>query len=124
MSAIAVGKKLVEMGLKGADKQPTERALSEGFCRSTPLKKTGTPFFLWNKNKVAELLRSSGLQQLDSAEAEAYETARALIAAAKEAAETGMDKLFFFMVDEVPPAQHVSVNRWLGKLGSEIKLGE
>ncbi len=123
MSAIAVGKKLAELGLKGADKQPTELALSEGFCRSTPLK-DGTPFFLWNKKKVAELLRSSGLQQLSSAEAEVYETARALIAAAKEADETGTDKLFFFMVDEIPSSQYAGVNRWLEKLGSEMRLGE
>ncbi len=123
MSAIAMGKKLAEIGLKGSDKQPTEQALSEGFCRSTPLK-DGTPFFMWNKKKVAELLRSSGLQQLSSTDADAYEAARALIAAAKEADETGIDKLFFFMVDEVPASQHASVNHWLEKLGSKIKLGE
>ena len=123
MSAVAVGKKLTELGLKGPDKQPTERALSEGFCRSTPLK-DGTPFFLWHKGKVAELLRASGLQQLSKADAEAYEMARSLIAAAKEADETGIDKLFFLMVDEIPTSQHASVNRWLEKLGSELRLGE
>jgi hypothetical protein len=79
---------------------------------------------MWNKKKVSELLRSSGLAQLSGADADAYETARALVAAAKEADETGIDKLFFFMVDEVPRSQRASVNRWLEKLGSEIRLGE
>jgi len=123
MSAIAIGKKLTESGLKGPDKQPTQRALSEGFCRATQLK-DGTPFFMWNKKKVAELLRSSGLQQLSSADADAYETARALIATAKEADETGIDKLFYFMVDEIRPAEYAGINRWLEKLGSKIRLGE
>ena len=123
MSAIAAGKKLTELGLRGPDKQPTERALAEGFCRSTPLK-DGTPFFMWNKKKVSELLRSSGLQQLSSADAEAYETARAVIAAAKEADETGIDKLFYFMIDEIRPAEYAAINRWLERLGSEIRLGE
>lgn len=123
MSAIAIGKKLTELGLKGPDKQPTQRALSEEFCRATPLK-DGTPFFMWNKKKVAELLRSSGLQQLSSADADAYETARALIATAREADETGIDKLFYFMVDEIRPAEYAGINRWLEKLGSKIKLGE
>lgn len=50
MSAIAVGKELAELGLKGADKQPTARALSEGFCRSTSLK-DGTPFFMWTRRR-------------------------------------------------------------------------
>ncbi|HLW03207.1 MAG TPA: hypothetical protein VKT82_31460 [Ktedonobacterales bacterium] len=63
-----------------------------------------------DEKKVAGLLRSSGLHQLSSTDADAYETARALIAAAKEADETGLDKLFFFMVDEVSThLPHVSL---------------
>lgn len=123
MSAVAVGKQLTELGLRGPDKQPTERALTEGFCRSTPLK-DGTPFFMWNKKKVSELLRSAGVQQLSSADAEAYETARSVIALDKEADETGIDKLYWFFIDEIKQSEYPAINRQLEKLGSKIRLGE
>jgi hypothetical protein len=123
MSAVAVGKKLVELGLRGPDRQPTEKALSEGFCRSTPLK-DGTPFFLWNKQKVSALLRASGAQQLSQADAQAYETARQIIALDKEASETGMDKLFYFFIDEISKKDYPPINHWLEQPGSKIRLEE
>jgi hypothetical protein len=55
-SAIAVGKALVELGLRDdKNKAPTEAALEQEIAKSTPLK-DGTPFFLWNKDKVCEHL--------------------------------------------------------------------
>ena len=53
-SAIAVGKALVELGLKDPDsKEATQISLEEGFAKSTPLG-DGTPFFLWHKQKVCQ----------------------------------------------------------------------
>ncbi len=55
-SAIAVGKALVELGLKDEEtKEATKIALDEGFAQLTPLK-DGTLFYLWNKQKVCEEL--------------------------------------------------------------------
>lgn len=57
-SAIAVGKALVELGLKDSStKNPTEMALSEEIAKSTPLK-DGTAFYLWHKTKTCEKLDS------------------------------------------------------------------
>lgn len=57
-SAIAVGKALIELGLKdGSTKNPTATALSEEIAKSTPLK-DGTPFYLWHKTKTCEKLNS------------------------------------------------------------------
>ncbi len=55
-SAIAIGKALVELGLKDSDsKEATQVALDEGLAKSTPLA-DGTPFFLWHKQKVCQEL--------------------------------------------------------------------
>ena len=45
--------------------KPTEQALSEEYCKSTPLK-DGTPFFMWNKQKVAGLMQANGHQKLNT----------------------------------------------------------
>jgi len=51
LSAIAVGKILVKEGLKDQKtKSATEKALNEGYAKSTPLK-DGTPYFMWNIEK-------------------------------------------------------------------------
>jgi hypothetical protein len=56
LSAIKIGKILIELGLKDAQKgSATEKALSEGYARSTPLK-DGTPYFMWNLQKVKSLI--------------------------------------------------------------------
>jgi hypothetical protein len=74
LSAIAMGKKLKELSLRGEDGNPTEQALSGGYCTSTPLK-DGTPFFMWNKQKTEELMRAHGYQRLDPQEVNARELA-------------------------------------------------
>ena len=57
-SAIAVGKALVELGLKDSStKNPTEMALAEEIAKSTPLK-DGNAFYLWHKTKACEKLDS------------------------------------------------------------------
>jgi hypothetical protein len=56
LSAIAIGKLLVEEGLKDSKtKLATEKAISEGYAKSTPLK-DGTPYFMWNIEKVRPLI--------------------------------------------------------------------
>ena len=74
LSAIVMGKKLKELGLRGEDANPTEQSLAEGYCTSTPLK-DGTPFFMWNKQKIEELMRAHGYQRLDPQEVKARELA-------------------------------------------------
>ncbi len=62
LSAIAVGKLLTSSGLRNAEtREPTEKALGEGFATSTPLK-NGTPFFMWNREKIGMLLRAEGIE--------------------------------------------------------------
>lgn len=121
ISAVAVGKKLVEVGLRSGQKEPTEKAIAEGYCRFTPMK-DGTPFYLWNKEKVAPLFRQTGMGQLTQEEVEARTTAEALIASAKQAEKTGIDKLFFFLVEEIPRRDYPLINRFLRELGSDIHL--
>jgi hypothetical protein len=56
LSAIAVGKVLIEHGLKDSvTKHATRRALDEGYAVSTPLK-DGTPYFMWDVAKVRSVL--------------------------------------------------------------------
>lgn len=74
LSAPAMGKKLKELGLRGDDGLPTERALAEGYCLSTPLK-DGTPFFLWNRLHVRQAIQAHGYQMLNPQEITAREFA-------------------------------------------------
>lgn len=83
MSAVAIGKKLREIGLRTEQKEPTERAKTEGYCRFTPMK-DGPPFYLWNKEKVAALLCESGMSQLSQSEVEARGTAQMLISLSRQ----------------------------------------
>ena len=77
ISAVAVGKLLKEFGLRHEDGMPTEAALDGEFCIPTPLA-DGTPFFMWNKNKVMELLKENGQTPLDPQEFRARELAEEL----------------------------------------------
>ena len=52
-----MGKKLKQLGLRNESGQPTDQAIQEGYCKSTPLK-DGTAFFMWHKHKVAHLMQS------------------------------------------------------------------
>jgi len=74
LSALAMGRKLKELGLRGDDGLPTERALAEGYCVSTPLK-DGTPFFMWNRQHVREAMQAHGYQSLNPQEITARELA-------------------------------------------------
>jgi len=122
MSAVAIGKKLCEVGLRTEQKEPTERAKTEGYCRFTPMK-DGTPFYLWNKEKVSTLLRERGMRQLSGIEVEARSTAQMLIDLQRQAEETGIDKLLYFAVDEIPGRDYPLINRFLRELGSSLRLG-
>jgi len=59
-----MGKKLKELRLRGEDGNPSQQALAEGYCKSTPLK-DGTPFFMLNRRKIEELMQAHGYQRLD-----------------------------------------------------------
>lgn len=61
LSAIAVGKKLIEFGVRNADGSPTEKSLEDGVAVSTPLK-NGTPHFRWHFHKCRELLCKNGIK--------------------------------------------------------------
>jgi hypothetical protein len=69
-----MSKKLKELRLRGEDGNPTEQALSDGYCTSTPLK-YGTPYFMWNRQKIEELMGERGYQRLDPQEVKARELA-------------------------------------------------
>ncbi len=123
ISSVAVGKKLMELGLRGIDKQPTKEALSREFCKLTPLK-DGTPFYMWNKGKVLRLFQNSGLEQLPQEDMEALEITKNLIDLNKKAKETGIDKLFWMFIDDIPSTQYEKINYYLEKLGSDFRLNQ
>lgn len=83
LSAIAMGKKLKELGLRGDDGNPTTLALGNGYCTPTPLK-DGTPFFMWNRQQVEELMQAHGYQRLDSQEVKARELAESWVQVHKQ----------------------------------------
>lgn len=124
LSAIAIGKKLKELELRQADGTPTTKAISEGYCTSTPLK-DGTPFFLWHKGKVKQLLQTSGLQSLSEQELRCKELAEQLIEA-EHLSDQGQDKLGYMMYDsvydEMEPGDISVINRFLKELGPMQQL--
>lgn len=122
ISAVAVGKKLSEVGLRIEQKEPTELAKTEGYCRFSPMK-DGTAFYLWNKEKVAALFRQAGMSQLSKEEVEARTTAEQLIKLAEQAEETGIDKLLYFFANEIPQREYPLIDRFLRELGSDLRLG-
>ena len=61
LSAMAMGKRLKELGLRGEDGNPTAQALGQGYCTPTPLK-DGTPFYMWNRQQVEELAALAGAE--------------------------------------------------------------
>ena len=78
LSPIAMGKKLKELKLRGEDGNPTAQALCQGYCTPTPLK-DGTPFFMWNRQQVEELMQAHGYRRLDPHEAKARELAESWV---------------------------------------------
>lgn len=96
LSGIAVGKVLIEAGLRDAvTKQPTSQALAEGWAIATPLQ-DGTPHFMWSRTKVAGLLADR--PKLSRAEQYAYDVRRSLREADRLLAQ-GEDKLASFALD-------------------------
>jgi hypothetical protein len=112
LSAVAVGKLLVQEGLRDPEtKEPTAQALADGIAISTPLR-DGTPFFMWSRDKVRPIFE--GHRRLSQAEVCANEV-RATLRAADRLIERGDDKLGYMMgdfaYDEVPRALRAEVRR-------------
>jgi hypothetical protein len=124
LSAVAIGKKLKELGLREANGNPSTKAIEEGFCKATPLK-DGTPFFMWNKDKVASLLQSKGLQSLTQQEIRCKELAESLIEA-NRLSDKGDDKIAYMIEDDVyeqmRPDEIPLINRFLKELGSTQQI--
>jgi hypothetical protein len=78
LSAVAMGKKLKDLNLRDEDGNPTAEALCQGYCTPTPLK-DGTPFFMWNRQQVEELMQAHGYQRLDPQEVRARELAESWV---------------------------------------------
>lgn len=74
LSAVEIGKLLIKHGLKDpATKGATSKALEEGFAKFTPLK-DGTPFFMWNTQKMEPIVSQSHekLSRIDQYAMDAY----------------------------------------------------
>ncbi|MEK6833249.1 MAG: hypothetical protein AABY32_04325 [Nanoarchaeota archaeon] len=97
LSGIAVGKILIENGLKDKNtKFATNKAIAQGYAISTPLQ-DGTPFFMWNKEKLKDLI--SGIHKpLTEVEFWVNRTREAIIDANKSM-DNGNDKIGFIMMD-------------------------
>lgn len=74
LSTVVMGRTLKELGLRDDNGNPSELALAENYCIATPLK-GGKSFFMWSKQKVAELMQSHGYVRLDALEVKARELA-------------------------------------------------
>jgi hypothetical protein len=63
LPAAAMGKKLVEVGLRYAmsPAAPTNNAFDDGFAIAAPMK-NGTPNYLWNRPKTVSFLAERGLE--------------------------------------------------------------
>jgi len=104
ISAIAVGKILIEHGLKDQEtKQATQRALDEEYAKSTPLK-DGTPYFMWNVQKVKQIIAQDHTQ-LNIVDYWVNEVSKNL-KKAEQLSKSGEDKLAIISADgaydEVP----------------------
>jgi hypothetical protein len=126
MSAVAIGKKLKELGLRQADATPTEKAFAENFCISTPLK-DGTPFYLWHKAKVRALLQSTGIQPANPQELRCREFAENIIRA-ERLSDEGQDKLAYVFYGEfsheIRRADVPLINLFLKESGTRHRLSE
>ena len=104
LSAIAVGKILIEHGLKNSGtKEASKKALTEGYARSTPLK-NGTHHYMWNIARIQAILMEehTPLSQIDYWVKEV----KSIFKEAERLAENGEDKLasiaWDFAYEEVP----------------------
>lgn len=117
MTAREIGKKLIELGLRTYDQEqhqygPTQEALSEGLCTATPLK-DGTPFYMWHKGKVSQLLQEkTSVKPLSDQDVEYREIALHLIQAEKDA-RAGYDKVYYLLFDSISPKELPTVMAWM-----------
>lgn len=97
LSAIAIGQLLINDGLKDPKtKLATEKAISGGYAKSTPLK-DGTPYFMWNIEKVRPLIEKNH-QPLSNIECWVNEV-RKTIREAEQLDREGKDKLAYMIYD-------------------------
>jgi hypothetical protein len=100
-SAIKMGKTLKDLGLRDEKGSPTEKALSEGLAKSTPLK-DGTPFYMWHKGKVSALMGATGQEKLTKNEVLAQDLAKEWMRVSKLYQETvtGMEEEMLWLEAE------------------------
>jgi hypothetical protein len=116
LSAKEIGQKLNELELRtySIDQHkyiPTQDAINNGFCTSTPLKH-GIPFYMWQRDKVSLLLQEKfHIVPLSNADIEYRETALYLIETEKEADE-GYDKMYYLFFDTISPEDLPSIIAW------------
>jgi hypothetical protein len=124
ISAVAIGRKLRELGLRGEDNLPTPEAVESGYCRSAPLR-DGTPFFLWHADMVAARLRHAGLTELSAQEQRCRELAGEYIEM-QRLWDEGRDKLASLLWDELRPRLREvdiqMINHYLAEMGSGERL--
>ena len=118
LSAIAVGKILIENGLKDLNtKAATSKALEDGFAVATPLK-DGLQHFMWNRQKISLLLsqKHSKLSEVDFW----ADNVRTTIKAAEREMNQGNDKIGCLMLDcafdDVPKNIREAVENAVGVL--------
>jgi hypothetical protein len=88
---------LIENGLKDQQtKHATEKAIKDDYAKSTPLK-DGTPYFMWNVQKVKQLL-SQDHQQLNKVDYWVAEVAKT-IKEAEQMCSEGNDKMGYMLAD-------------------------
>ena len=113
LSAVAIGKILIEHGLKDHKSgQATLEAIEGGYAKSTPLK-SGTPFFMWNLNKVKNLI---GKKHAPLSQVEYWvNEVKKVILESERLLEEGRDKLACILMDhayeEVPQKIRAEVRR-------------
>ena len=116
LSAKEIGQKLNELELRiySVDRHkyiPTQSAINDGFCTSTPLKH-GVPFYMWHREKVSLLLQEKlHLVPLSDADIEYRETALYLIETEKEADED-YDKMYYLFFDTISPEDLPPIIAW------------
>jgi hypothetical protein len=124
ISAVQVGRKLREVGLRDDEGQPRPETLKAGYCRPTPLR-DGTPFFLWNGDLVAERFKAAGLVERSPQEMQAQELAEQYLEA-QELWNNGRDKVAGMIWDdlyrEIKEADIALINRCLEEMGSKERL--
>lgn len=99
LKPIAVGKTLKALGLK--DKNgATQKAIDQGFAKSTPLA-DGTPFFMWNVEKVTTAFENLGVERQSPVEAYAAKLIRALRPRAEDDDIEGFDDPRAFIPDSL-----------------------